>query len=355
MPIFDQGYQHWDGTRSGLAWRSLTIARQGIRGSMKGKWTRLFLIGTLAVAVIPALLLATFLALWGLLEQQTDYLSGFIPPGFLPPDVLANPREYRSSVWTLAFSTFLWIETGFAMILVAQVGPGLISQDLRFNAIPLYLSRPLRRADYFLGKLGVIAAYLGGLMIAPAVFAYILGVAFSLDAKVIPQTYRILLGSVAYGLVTVFSVGMLVLAISSMSRRSRNVAAAWLGIWIVGNLSAAALGGPLLRLEWGPVVSIHNDLLRVREVLLGTKAAWEPIGKAFDALTEKMEDLRRPSFFGIRGRRRPRPEPPPDQPPKPNQYYQLYPWTWSAGVLAGLAVVSALTLSTRVRSLDRLK
>ena len=142
MPIFDQGYQHWDGTRSGVAMRPLTIARQGIRGTMKGKWTRIFLLAVLLTAAIPSLLLATFLALWGLLEQQTDYLSTFVQ-GWLPPDVLANPREYRSSVWTLAFSTFLWIETGFAMVLVALIGPGLISQDLRFNAMPLYLSRPM--------------------------------------------------------------------------------------------------------------------------------------------------------------------------------------------------------------------
>ena len=43
-------------------------------------------------------------------------------------------------------------------LLVLLVGPSLISQDLRFNAIPLYFSRPLRRFDYFVGKLGVIGA-----------------------------------------------------------------------------------------------------------------------------------------------------------------------------------------------------
>jgi hypothetical protein len=32
-----------------------------------------------------------------------------------------------------------------------------------------------------------------------------------------------------------------------------------------------------------------------------------------------------------------------------------YPWTWSAGVLAGLLGLSAWTLNRRVKSLDRLK
>ena len=45
------------------------------------------------------------------------------------------------------------------MFLVLLVGPELISQDLRFNAMPLYFARPVRRLDYFVGKLGVIAVY----------------------------------------------------------------------------------------------------------------------------------------------------------------------------------------------------
>ena len=31
MPIFDQGYQHWQGKLSGHAWRWLSITRQGVR------------------------------------------------------------------------------------------------------------------------------------------------------------------------------------------------------------------------------------------------------------------------------------------------------------------------------------
>jgi hypothetical protein len=33
----------------------------------------------------------------------------------------------------------------------------------------------------------------------------------------------------------------------------------------------------------------------------------------------------------------------------------VYPWQWSAYVLAGLLVLSTWTLSTRVKSLDRLR
>ena len=115
------------------------------------------------------------------------------------------------------------------MILVLLVGPDLISQDLRFNAMPLYLSRPVRRFDYFLGKLGVIAVYLSAVMIVPVLLAFVLGFAFSLDPLVLRDTWRVLLGSLAFGAIVVVSAGRLMLAISSLSRNSRYVGAMWIG------------------------------------------------------------------------------------------------------------------------------
>ena len=44
MPIFDQGYQHWNGTLSGHAWRWLAITRRGVRIGMQGRVLRMFLL-----------------------------------------------------------------------------------------------------------------------------------------------------------------------------------------------------------------------------------------------------------------------------------------------------------------------
>ena len=40
----------------------------------------------------------------------------------------------------------------------SSAGAGLIANDLRTGAILVYLSRPLTRRDYVLGKLGVLMA-----------------------------------------------------------------------------------------------------------------------------------------------------------------------------------------------------
>lgn len=236
MPIFDQGYQHWQGPLSGHAWRWLTIARQGVRVQLKNRILRLFMIA----AWLPGVGLVIAMVLWGLVEQKRiDWLSSFLAS--ISPDIPADPRAYRVVVWTLAYSFFFKGQMFCIMFLTAIAGPGLISQDLRFNALPLYFARSLTRLDYFLGKLGVIGALVASVAVVPAVFAYLLGVCFAFDLSVVRDTYKVLLASIAYGLVVTVSVGALMLALSSLSRRSLYIGIAWAGLWLISSATATIL------------------------------------------------------------------------------------------------------------------
>jgi ABC-2 type transport system permease protein len=237
MPIFDQGYQHWQGPLSKHGWRWLTIARHGFRVQMKSIIVRLLILS----AWLPALFLVAFLALWGLVEQKNQTIMGFLQ--FLPLPILQEPKAYRQAIWTVAFSNFFFVQMYCILILVIVAGPGLISRDLRFNALPLYFARPLTRLDYFVGKLGVIAALVATVAIGPAVFAYFVGVIFSLDVGVAKDTYPVLLGSLAYGLVITLSAGTLMLALSSLTRRSLYVGIAFAGIWLISGTVGTIMTG----------------------------------------------------------------------------------------------------------------
>jgi ABC-2 type transport system permease protein len=242
------------------------------------------------------------------------------------------------------------------MILILLVGPNLISQDLRYNALPLYFSRPLRRIDYFLGKLGVIVAFLGMVIIVPSIVAYVLGLLFSLDVTIVRDTFGILLSSIAYGLVIALSAGLLILAMSSLSRNSRYVALLWIGIWIVSGAVSQILDqvdreqrmhqarraaqegnrGDLAanefeasKTDWRPLVSYGNNLSRVGRYLLGSDACWEKLSQLQPA------GRRNEFLLGVQG--------------------PQYPWYWSAGVLAALMGISICILNFTIRSLDRLK
>jgi ABC-2 type transport system permease protein len=323
MPIFDQGYQHWHGHLRSHRWAWLAIAGQGIRTQFRNRWTK----AILSMAMAPALSLAGFAILWGLCEQKAAMIQPLLKLFRELPDVFkTNPSEFRVPVWTFLLFFFFQIQPFFSMLLVLVVGPALISQDLRFNAVPLYYSRPLTRADYFLGKLGVIAGYLGAVTVLPLTLAYVLGIIFSADVTVIRDTFRLYLAGIVYSTVIIVSSGTLVLALSSLSRNSRYVGAMWVALWIISN-SLSKVFTHTLKAEWSPIVSYTQDLQRLAERLFDLPGAAEHMAAI----------LHRPEF------------------PALNQFIHTYPWYWSALVLAGLCGASLWVLTTRVRSLDRLK
>jgi ABC-2 type transport system permease protein len=411
MPIFDQGYQHWKGPLVGHAWRWLAIARHGVRVQLTSKIVRILLI----LAWLPAIALVAAVAIWGMVERQSAGVLRLVG-GMLPADMLLDPHAYRTTAWTIAYSFFFTVEMYIIMLLVVVTGPGLISRDLRFNALPLYFARPLTRLDYFIGKLGVIGALVAAVAVAPAVLAYIVGVCFSLDFKVVRDTYRILLGSIAYGVVITLAVGMLMLALSTLSRRSVYVALMWFGMWWISSAVSLILTGfhfaQMQRQFVEEAFKESNEELRrlhdeeakstdtkVRDekrkrisqlqqqafekIQAQSEEAWAKTVRTnwrtlpsftgnLDRLGHSLLDtdaawvqigraveqgrqvMNKPMrLFGMGGRG-------PKQPPInerriADQIVPQYPWWWSGAVLAGLMGISACILSRRVKSLDRLK
>jgi ABC-2 type transport system permease protein len=270
--------------------------------------------------------------------------------------MLLDPRAYRLEFWTLSYTYFMLIELRFSMLLILIVGPNLISQDLRYNALPLYFSRPLRRFDYFFGKWGVVVAFIGAVTIIPAVIAYVLGLLFSLDLTILRETFPLLLASVAYGLVIAASAGTLVLALSSLSRNSRYVALFWLAAWLGTSAVSGVLqtvdfeqrrheawragrGGfnqdfferelEVARTNWRPLVSYTANLSRLGQEMMGTADAWEEISE--------LQPGDQQNSFRLRN------------------LGDQYPWSWSAAILIGLFAFSVCMLNASIKSLDRLK
>jgi ABC-2 type transport system permease protein len=63
--------------------------------------------------------------------------------------------------------------TALAFVLILIVGPALVAPDLRNNALPLYLSRPLNKTDYVLGKLVVLLGLGSVVTWVPALLLYL--------------------------------------------------------------------------------------------------------------------------------------------------------------------------------------
>jgi len=81
---------------------------------------------------------------------------------FLGVDLSSASRlaEYREVLWRSAFLfLFSKAELFWVFILGAFVGPGLIADDLKARALPIYFARPVNPRTYLLGKWTVIAFF----------------------------------------------------------------------------------------------------------------------------------------------------------------------------------------------------
>ncbi len=77
------------------------------------------------------------------------------------------------------FGRFFLFQWPLALLLTTFAGAGLVANDLRTGAILVYLSRPLSRRDYVIGKLGVLLALNLSVTLAPGLLLYLVGIALA--------------------------------------------------------------------------------------------------------------------------------------------------------------------------------
>src|SRR2546423_12245755 len=133
MPIHDQGYRRYGGVkaRTGTGW--MVITRAGIRTQFA---KRAFL-GLLLLSWLPFFVRAVQI-----------YAAANLPQA----QFLALTGE--------TFRQFLDQQQIFVFFITVYVGAGLIAKDRRANALQIYLSKPLTRAEYIFGKIAILMIFL---------------------------------------------------------------------------------------------------------------------------------------------------------------------------------------------------
>jgi ABC-2 type transport system permease protein len=203
MPIHDQSYRHYAGLKAvaGRSW--LVIAWAGIRQFL-GK--RAFLGLTLG-ALIPFFIRAV--QFW----TNANY------PQF---SALAPSAE--------TFRDFLDQQEFFVFVMTVWIGSGLIANDRRANALQIYLSKPLMRSEYILGKLAVLFTFLLLVTFIPAMLLLVLKVMFD-GSFVFLKNNLFLIPAITVGaLLQVLLASFTMLALSSLSKSARYVGILYVGI-----------------------------------------------------------------------------------------------------------------------------
>jgi ABC-2 type transport system permease protein len=120
-------------------------------------------------------------------------------------------------------------------IFVAAQAPALVSRDLRFKVMPLYLSRPLSRNDYVAAKVGALVSAVAILIVVPLVVLYVGALLAKLPFWA--QTRGLLAGLVG-GVLLALVLGIIGLLIASITpKRGFGVAAVITVLLLLGVIS----------------------------------------------------------------------------------------------------------------------
>ncbi len=196
MPIHDQGYRRYGGDRAPRGHSWAVIASAGIR-TFFGK--RAFL-GLLLISWFPFFVRAV----------QIYAATNLPQAAFLAP----TPDTFRQ---------FLDQQEIFVFFVTVYVGAGLIANDRRANALQIYLSKPLTRAEYVFGKLAVLMAFLLLVTWVPAIVLLIVQIAFAGNFVFLKNNVFLFPAITVFTFLQVTLVATTMLALSSLSNSSRYV------------------------------------------------------------------------------------------------------------------------------------
>ena len=238
MPIHDQGYRRYRGGKAGgRAW--LVIMKTGIRT----------MLGDKKFIVLLA-------AAW--LQFLVRAVQFYIAANFSQAAVIAPKAE--------TFRDFFDKQDIFVYILTVTLGSRLIAQDRRVNALQIYLAKPLTRAEYIFGKLGILASFLLFVTWVPAILLLGVQVVFAGNFEFLTANAYLFPAITLYAAIEVAMTSTTMLALSSLSTNSRFVGIMYTGLIFFSlalyNVLRFITGST--RLSW---VAFGNNLTQLGDVI----------------------------------------------------------------------------------------
>ena len=216
MPIHDQGYRRYIGSRAevGRSWQVIT------RAGMRTVLSKRAFLGLMLMAWSPFVVRAV----------QVYIAANFSQASFLAPKAET-------------FREFLGQQGVFVFFVTIYVGAGLIANDRRANALQVYLSKPLTRAEYVAGKLAILFLFLVGVTWLPAIMLLLIQIMFAGSFTFIRDNLFLLPAITLFSLLQVLVASTTMLALSSLSKSARFVGVMYAGLIFFTSALFQALRG----------------------------------------------------------------------------------------------------------------
>lgn len=258
MTIKEKGYSHWDGEFMDKRFPWWPITRYGIKLTFRKKFFKFFFFMTL----IPALVFLVGIYA----SERIDDFRAFTARENLPfLDI--NPAYFKS-----------YMTSGFLLFMIIMImvfcGAGLISDDLKYKALQLYFSRPLKKMDYFLGKFSVIVFFVSIVTLIPGLVFILMKLIFSGSFKFLTEYPWLPFSVIGYSLILTVFFACFTLLLSSVNKNRRYVAILIFGLYIFSDILFGIFFG-IFRKAYFSLFSIKVNIQQVGATLFGQKTQYD--------------------------------------------------------------------------------
>ena len=266
-------YQRWQGTLGKTHWTWPAIVANGINLSLRHSKTRILLL----TSGTPALTAVGMFYVTSLLESVvgTDQARGMYDfvNSLLHIDIrgISQLAEFREVLWRSTFLMMAKIQMFWVLIVVARVGAGVIANDLKARALPIYFAKPVTPATYLLGKGAVVASFVAIVTLIPSLVAFVLGIALTGGPGTWAQVLTLAMDLTASGALVCVVSAAAILALSSITSDQRYVTVGWVAICLLPVFAQAIVNESLpadSRMGWLGCISLRDDIVIVIEYLL---------------------------------------------------------------------------------------
>jgi len=296
-----QGYQYrrWDRTVRPARWIWPAIIFNEIKLALREAKTRT-LVMTSGVLVLGACAMFYVIALLETLmgQESAQGVLDFLRAALGIDLKGLKVHEFRDALWRSSFLLMIKVQMVWVLIVVARVGAGLISKDLKARPLPIYFAKPLTPLTYLLGKWGVIASFIALIMLVPNMLALALGTAITGGPGTWGQIASMAGGILASGAVVCVVAGAVILALSSLSSDQRYVTVGWVALCLLSIFAQRIIDDslpPESSNTWLRAISLRDNIVMLSERALGVRQSLEVSALPGDQLTQALSRPMEPS------------------------------------------------------------
>lgn len=236
MAVYKKTYRPYEGGLTPSWRRFLVIPRYAFEDLHRSRFLTIFYIASFLYPLIAALIIYV---------QHNAAALGLVG---------AQNANRLISINVVFFMNFLGWQSMLALFLSSFIGPGQISPDVANNALSLYLARPFSRVEYVLGKMSVLVVLLSLMTWVPGLLLF--GLQGYLEgAEWMSEHWRLALGIVGGAWIWILILALLSLALSAWVKWKPAAGALMFGVFFVGAAFGAIING-VQRTNWGWLFNI---------------------------------------------------------------------------------------------------